>query len=77
MLVQDDQICDIVSFAGIDDLLHDVPSTVDTLRVGEDKTHLLSKLLKTTARVTGGCDKNLGVVYSSAGVFIINVGGGS
>lgn len=75
VLVQDDQVCNIVSFAGIDNLLHDVSSTVDTLRVGEHKTHLLGKLLKTTAGVAGGCDQDLRVVHSSAGIFIINVSG--
>ena len=73
VLVQDNQVCYIVGLAGINNLLHDVSSTVDTLRVGEDKTHLFGELLKTTAGIAGGCDQDLGVVHSSTGVFIINV----
>jgi hypothetical protein len=76
VLVQDDQIRDIVCFAGIDNLLHDVSSTVDTLRVGEDKTHLLGKLLQTTAWVTRSCNEHLGVVDTGTCVFIVNVAGG-
>jgi len=76
MFVQDDEVCDIVGFAGIDEFLHDVTSTVDALRVGEDETHFLCKLLETTAGVARGGDEDFGVVDTCTGVFVVDVGGG-
>lgn len=76
VLVQNDKISHIVGFAGIDNLLHDMSTTVDSLRVWEDQTHLLGKLLQTTAGVARCCYKDFGVVHSSTGIFIVDVRGG-
>ena len=44
MLVQDDQVRDVVCSARLSKLLHDVVSTIDPVRVWEDKAHFFREL---------------------------------
>lgn len=72
MLVQDYQISDLVGLTGIYNLGNDMVTTVDALRIREDKANLLGKLSQATARVSGGSHKNLRVFKRTLGIFIID-----
>jgi hypothetical protein len=42
VFVEDEKVCDFVCSASIGNLLHDIVSSVDAVRIGKDESHFLS-----------------------------------
>lgn len=56
VFVKDNQICNLVCSTRIHNFFHNVVTTIYTLWIGENKSHFLWKLLKTTAWISRSCD---------------------
>lgn len=50
---------------------HDLSTTIDALRVRQDKLHLLGKLHQASARISGGGHKNFGIPLLCVGILIV------
>lgn len=72
VLVQNDQISNLVSLTGTDNLRNDMITTVDTLRVGEDKANFLRELGQTAARISRCSNKDLWIFKRTLSIFIVD-----
>jgi hypothetical protein len=75
VLVDDDEVGDLVGPAGVGELLDDIVSAVDAVRVGQDEPHLLGELEQLGRRIARGRQENLWVVDARPRVLVIDVVG--
>jgi hypothetical protein len=75
VLVDDDEVGDLIGPAGVGELLDDIVSAVDAVRVGQDEPHLLGELEQLGRRIARGRQENLWVVDARPRVLVIDVVG--
>lgn len=73
MFMQHNQVRDVIRATRLRELLHDVVSAVDAVRVREHQPHLLRELEQARARVARRRDQDLRVQDPRARVLVVDV----
>ena len=73
MLMQNNQIRNLVRPTSLRKLLHDVVTSINTMRIREHKAHLLCELEELRARIAWSRDKDLWILDTRACIFVVDM----